>query len=154
MNVELEKVYNDKRYIIEKLMQLYLHELVLYFPMGFNSEICGYQYNLDKYFNDQHAYLIKDGSDILGFVFYNHYSDIHEISEIFILNNHKGQGIGEIAAKKIFDQFRGTWVIKAVPNSIKAENFWKKTINNYTNSNYEMNRTGKHDRAVFSFNNI
>jgi predicted acetyltransferase len=153
MNIELERVNSSDRYKIEKMMQLYLHDLGVHFPIEFDSEICEYRYKLDKYFEDQHAYLIKDGNNILGFMLVDNYIDYYEISEIFILNNYKGKGIGEKAVNKIFDQFKGRWVIKTVPNSLKAEKFWLKTISDYTRGKYELNRVGKYNRAEFVFDN-
>ena len=48
--------------------ELYLHDLSLYFPISFNSDVCKYDYNLDKYFEDNYAYFIKSNDNILGFV--------------------------------------------------------------------------------------
>jgi predicted acetyltransferase len=153
MNIELEKINNDKRDMLYKLVQLYLHDLSLDFSLAFDSEVCEYHYNLDKYFKTGYAYFIKDSTNIVGFILINYYVDTYELNELFVLNNYKRKGIGEIVVKKTFDEFRGNWVIKAVPNSIRAENFWTKTINNYTNGNYELKYMGDHKRPVFSFKN-
>ena len=68
MNIKLEKVRLEDRNKLERLLQLYLHDLSLYFPITFNSDICQYEYDLDKYFIDNYAYFIKSDKDILGFV--------------------------------------------------------------------------------------
>ena len=67
-NIKLEKVRLEDRNKLERLLQLYLHDLSLYFPITFNSDICQYEYDLDKYFIDNYAYFIKSDNDILGFV--------------------------------------------------------------------------------------
>ena len=59
MNIKLEKVRLEDRNKLERLLQLYLHDLSLYFPITFNSDICQYEYNEEylKYgFSD---YLLK-----------------------------------------------------------------------------------------------
>ena len=49
---------------------------------------------------------------------------------------------------------KGNWVIKSLPCSPKSENFWNKTIKNYTNDSYSIEHIGKYNRAVFRFSNI
>ena len=83
----------------------------------------------------------------------NNGNDNYEISEMFVLNNYKRKKIGEKAVTKIFDMYKGNWTIKAVPSSLIAENFWTKTVNNYTNGNFKIEHTGKYARAELYFNN-
>ncbi len=154
MNISLKKVESKERKKLEKLLQLYLHDLSLYFPIPFDSKVCEYEYDLDKYFDKNYAYFIKSDNDILGFVLVDdNLEDNYEISEIFVLNNYKGKKVGEEAVKKIFDIYKGNWTIKAVPLSPKAEAFWTKTVNNYTKGNYRLEHTGKYDRAELYFQN-
>ena len=155
MNIELEKVTAGERNKLEKLLQLYLHDLSMYFPITFDSSNCEYIYDdLDKYFSDNYAYFIKCKNDICGFILVdNNQDDNYEISEIFVLNNYKGKKIGETAVAKIFDMYKGNWVIKAVPSSPIAENFWTKTVDNYTNGDFKIEHTGKYARAELYFRN-
>ena len=85
MNIKLEKVRLEDRNKLERLLQLYLHDLSLYFPITFNSDICQYEYDLDKYFIDNYAYFIKSDKDILGFVLIDdNGNNNYEISEMFV----------------------------------------------------------------------
>ena len=154
MNISVEKVASSERKNLEKLLQLYLHDLSLYFPITFDSKVCEYEYDLNKYFDKNYAYFIKSSDDILGFVLVDdNLEDNYEISEMFVLNNYKGKKIGEEAVKKIFDIYKGNWTIKAVPLSPIAESFWKKAVNNYTNGNFRLEHTGKYNRAELYFKN-
>lgn len=154
MNVSVEKVTLNEKNNLEKLVQLYLHDLSLYFSITFDSKVCEYEYDLNKYFDKNYAYFIKSDNDILGFVLIDDNLECnYEISEMFVLNNYKKKNVGEEAAKKIFDIYKGNWTIKAVPLSPIAESFWKKTVNNYTNGNFRLEHTGKYNRAEFYFNN-
>lgn len=155
MNIELEKVTKDEKNKVEKLLQLYLHDLSMYFPITFDSSKCEYIYDdLDKYFTNNYAYFIKFKNNICGFIFIdNNKKDNYEISEMFILNNYKRKKVGETAVKKIFDMYKGNWTIKAVPSSKIAEKFWTKTIDNYTNGNFKIEHTGKYARAEIFFSN-
>lgn len=154
MNIELEKVKSKDRKKLEKLLQLYLHDLSQSFPIPFNSSNCQYEYNLDKYFIDNYAYFIKNNNNILGFILIDdNKNNNYEVSEIFILNNYKRKNIGSISISKIFDMYKGDWTIKAVPNSTLAESFWINIINNYTKNNYKKEYTGKYNRLELYFNN-
>lgn len=154
MEIKIERVKISERKKLENLLQLYLHDLSLYFPIEFNSKTCKYEYDLNKYFENDYAYFIKSSNDILGFILVdNNLNDNYEISEMFVLNNYKGKKIGEEAVKKIFNIYKGNWVIKAVPLSPLAESFWKKTVKNYTNGNFRLEHTGKYDRAELYFKN-
>ena len=144
MNIELIKVNKNEKEKLEKLLQLYLHDLSIYFPLDFDSEKCEYKYDLDKYFNNDFAYFIK--SD-------NNGESNYEISEMFVLNNYKNKKVGTISVIKAFALYKGKWTIKAVPKSEIAEKFWVKVISEYTNNNYELYHTGKYDRAELYFSN-
>ena len=154
MNIELKKVKLGEKTKLEKLLQLYLHDLNLYFTIPFNSNKCEYEYDLDKYFESNYAYFIKSEDEILGFILVDYNAnDNYEISEMFVLNNYKGKKIGEQAVTKVFDNYRGNWTIKAVPCSSVAEYFWNKVVNNYTNGNFKIEHTGKYNRAELYFTN-
>lgn len=153
-NIKLEKVRLEDRNKLERLLQLYLHDLSLYFPITFNSDICQYEYDLDKYFIDNYAYFIKSDNDILGFVLIDdNRNNNYEISEIFVLNNYKRNKIGKEVAIKVFDMYKGNWTIKSVPNSKVAESFWKMVVKDYTNNNYIEKYTGKYNRLEIYFSN-
>lgn len=154
MNIELIKVNKNEKEKLEKLLQLYLHDLSIYFPLDFDSEKCEYKYDLDKYFNNDFAYFIKSDNNILGFILIDNNGESNcEISEMFVLNNYKNKKVGTISVIKAFALYKGKWTIKAVPKSEIAEKFWVKVISEYTNNNYELYHNGKYDRAELYFSN-
>ena len=72
------------------------------------------------------------------------------------LKNVKGANEIIVKGKYYIDnpnEYKGNWVIKSLPCSPKSENFWNKTINKYTDGNFELEHIGKYNRAVFKFNN-
>lgn len=154
MNIELIKVNKNEKEKLEKLLQLYLHDLSIYFPLDFDSEKCEYKYDLDKYFNNDFAYFIKSDNNILGFILIdNNGESNYEISEMFVLNNYKNKKVGTISVIKAFALYKGKWTIKVVPKSEIAEKFWVKVVSEYTNNNYELYHTGKYNRAELYFSN-
>ena len=52
MEIKIERVKISERKKLENLLQLYLHDLSLYFPIEFNSKTCKYEYDLNKYFEN------------------------------------------------------------------------------------------------------
>ena len=80
----------------------------MYFPITFNSSKCEYIYDdLDKYFNDNYAYFIKNEKEVLGFILVDDNKNCnYEISEMFVLNNYKGKNIGEKVILEIFNIYR------------------------------------------------
>lgn len=59
MNITLTKVNKNEKNLLNNLMQLYLHDLSLYFPIDFDSKTCQYKYNLETYFYNNYTYFIK-----------------------------------------------------------------------------------------------
>lgn len=151
--MKLEEIKIEEKPKLEKLLQLYLHDLSYSFKIEFNNNTCEYLYDLSTYFKENKAYFIKIDNNIIGFILLDINKDYYEISEIFILNNYKKNHYGEQAINIIFDMYKGKWVIKAVPNSNVAELFWNKVINKYTKNNYKVIKTGKYSRPEYYFDN-
>lgn len=151
--MKLEEVSIKEKNKLEKLLQLYLHDISTYFKIEFNNETCGYLYDLSTYFQNNKAYFIIVDNKIVGFILIDINKNNYEISEIFILNNYKKNHYGKQAIEKIFDMYKGEWVIKAVPNSPVAEQFWNKVIREYTNNKFKIIKTGKYNRPEYYFNN-
>ena len=129
----LEKI-DKTNLIIGRLMQLYLHNISLYFPMNMDQETGLYIYDdLDSYLNAR--------------------EDKSVIQEMFILNNFKRKGIGSKAVKELLDSHKGNWEIKSLPLSEQAELFWINTVKEYTNNKFKVDYVGKFNRAVITFNN-
>lgn len=154
--ISLKKVNKNDIKLLDNLLQLYLHDISEYFPIDFDSKTCKYKYDsLDKYVDESnnYAYLFMNSNDIIGFTLIDCDNNYMVVQEMFILNNYKNIGLGKECISKVFDLYRGNWIIKSLPASPKSENFWKKAIEKYTNNNYNLKHTGKYNRAEFTFNN-
>lgn len=80
------------------------------------------------------------------------------LNELFILRPFRNKGVAEYAMTKIFNEFKGKWMLFTTPtdNNIKTINFWRKTLSNYTNNQFieedkELEHYGFH--KVFNFKN-
>lgn len=79
------------------------------------------------------------------------------VYEFFLLRPYRGKDIGSIAAKQIFDKFKGKWGLYVAPNGTnpRAESFWRKTISSYTNDKFQERQGETFDgcRLIFTFDN-
>ncbi len=154
--MELVQIKQKDLEILERLLQLYLHDISKYFPIEFEENTGLYLYDgLDKYFDGSknYAYFIKLEKKIAGFILVDSNENEKIIQEMFVLNHHKNKGIGKLAVCKVLENSKGNWIIKSLPNSEPAERFWDRTIKEYTNNSYHVEHVGRYNRAVFTFNN-
>lgn len=55
------------------------------------------------------------------------------MSQFFVVKKYRGRGIGQQAAKFIFDAIRGRWEVGQLAANRPAILFWNKVISRYTN---------------------
>lgn len=154
MKYKLEKVSLDKKDILYNLLQFALYDGSMYIENQLNEK-GEFNYTwFDNYFtdNDREAFFIKNEDNYLGFVMINEnlkFNDLGKsVAEFLIMPQYRRNHIGKRVAMEIFDMYRGIWEIEPIENSIEAYNFWKKTIQEYTDDEYET----KNDK-IFIFNN-
>lgn len=143
MEFYLERVKEDQKEILYRLLQYMLYEMSEY--ETFTIEEDGhfkYKY-FDLYFKEENrdAYFIKEEktNKLLGFAMVNTYMQIaekgHSIAEYLILPQYRRKNIGRKVAKQLFNNYEGTWEIKPAANE-RAYLFWKRVIEEYTNNHY------------------
>ena len=155
MNLILEKVTNDKKDVLYRLLQYSLFEESLNDGNEMNDEgIFEYKY-FDNYFtdDDRDAFFIKneETNKLLGFVMINTYmqksSNGHSIAEFMVIPKYRRNKIGKETAIKCFNMYKGNWEVSPSFGSEQAYTFWKKVIDEYTNKN------NKFIDGIFIFNN-
>ncbi len=110
---------------------------------------------------DRHPYLIKINDELAGFVLIHKQGTCPKtdwnMGEFFILAKFQGRGIGLQTAKEIWKIFPGNWEISVIPENIPALKFWRKSIQDFTNGqfqeqikkiNYDQDQP---DRYILSF---
>lgn len=89
---------------------------------------------------DNKTYLIKVNNEIAGFVLLDKLEILPEtdfnMGQFFILAKFQNCGIGQEVALEIFNTYKGKWSVGAIPQNIKALQFWRKVIDQYTASNF------------------
>ena len=155
MNYVLEKVDESKKDILYHLLQFSLYDGSQYIENDLNKE-CLYDYKwFNNYFTDldRDAYFIKNNDEYLGFVMVNENLKFNKsgkcIAEFLIMPRYRRNHIGKKVAIDIFNMYDGEWEVQPMENNPIAYAFWKNTINEYTNGNYEVKNDGIEDVFLF-----
>ena len=155
MNIYLEKVKEENKEVLYRLLEYSLYEESANDLNEMNEDaIFEYKY-FNSYFtdDDRDAYFIreKETNKILGFAMVNTYVQVfengHSIAEFMVIPKYRKNHIGKTVAFELFDRYRGNWEVSPSYNSCSALFFWNKVIKDYTSSNY------KFENDLFLFNN-
>jgi predicted acetyltransferase len=128
MNIFLEKVKEENKDILFRLLQYSLYEESANDLNEINEDaIFEYEY-FNSYFtdDDRDAYFIRelDTNKILGFAMINTYMQVfesgHSIAEFMVIPKYRRNHIGEKVAFELFDKYRGNWGISPSCNSDSA----------------------------------
>lgn len=120
-------------------------------------------FDLKNYFENPtcRVYLIRVGEELAGFVLLNSLGSCADtdwkMDEFFILAKFQGKGVGSHVATALFDQHPGMWEVTVIPENRMALSFWRKTIADYMQKQYQCEtkhiRPGQAQpyRVVFTF---
>lgn len=146
MEIYLDKVLEDKKDTLYRLLEYSLYEESLNDGTEMNDEaIFEYKY-FDKYFtdNDRDAFFIREQktNKLLGFVMINTYmqknDNGHSIAEFMVIPKYRRCKIEKKVAFECFNMYKGIWEVSPSYNSESAYLFWKKVIDEYTNGKNEF----------------
>ena len=155
MNIYLEKVKEENKEVLYRLLEYSLYEESANDLNEMNEDaIFEYKY-FNSYFtdDDRDAYFIreKETNKILGFAMVNTYVQVfengHSIAEFMVIPKYRKNNIGKKVAFELFDRYRGNWEVSPSYNSCSALFFWNKVIKDYTSSNDKL------ENDLFLFNN-
>ncbi|MDQ3654198.1 MAG: GNAT family N-acetyltransferase, partial [Chloroflexota bacterium] len=88
-------------------------------------------------------YIILAGGEMAGFVLKSSHSclgrptPVSNVSEFFVLRRWRGQGVGGMAARTLFDRFAGQWEVAQLRANVPARAFWLQVIDDYTHHRFE-----------------
>lgn len=142
MEIYLDRVLEDKKDTLYRLLEYSLYEESLNDGNEMNEDgIFEYKY-FDRYFtdDDRDAFFIKEKytNKLLGFVMINQYLQKcdtgHSIAEFMVIPKYRRCKIGKKVAFMCFDMYKGNWEVSPSYNSESAYLFWKNVIDEYTNN--------------------
>ena len=161
MNVELRKASFEERSIVQKMMELYLHDFSEFDGCDLDQYGLYSYYDLDYYFIEEtHAcYVVQVEGKWAGLALianYGHFEgNQRSMEEFFILRKYRKQGLGEKIASDIFRLHPARWEVEVQACNPLAQQFWRKTIGNFTGGAMRevMLNNEKWHGPVFCFDN-
>ena len=138
MNIDVLMASTGDKALIQRMMELYLHDFSEFDGSELNEHgYFGYPY-LDHYWTERgrHPFLVRVDGKLAGFVLVNRYTYLpgndRSIAEFFIMRKYRRQGVGKTAAFCIFDRLRGRWEVQEISANAPAQQFWRAVIAEYT----------------------
>ena len=178
MEVKVVLANEENANIIKNIYPLYLHDLSEFYGDVPNEygiyedepiKTLAEQYNVQNVWfqkpNKLFPFIIMvdekpAGFDLVSTGEYAPKGMDYYVFEFFLLRPYRGKDIASIAAKQVFDKFKGKWglYVAASGANLRAEKFWRKTISDYTKDDFEekWGPTGPifdGPRRIFTFNN-
>ena len=144
MDVEIQPAQLADKSILRNLMELYVYDFSEYMQWDVDAHgLFGYKY-LDQYWTepDRFPFLIRASGKLAGFVLVREIASgdnepTYSMAEFFILRKYRQQGVGRIAARRMFDLFPGQWSVIELEENVSGQAFWRKVISEYTDGNYQ-----------------
>lgn len=144
MNVLLKKVAIEDNQVLRNLLELYQYDFSEFDKADVNDHgLYGYKY-LDHYWTEpgRNPFFIMVEDNLAGFVLVNDFcylckpGEARAISEFFVMKKYRRMGVGEVAARTVFEMFPGKWEVVQHPENKSSITFWEKVISEITRGQY------------------
>jgi predicted acetyltransferase len=132
--VIVEEAAFERRELLVRLSQLYLHDLSA--VEGWNVDERGSfgEDDLDGCWTDQqrHPFVIHADGQVAGFAIVDQgshvteESDVFDMAEFFILRRWRHLGVGREATRQLLRRFPGRWEVRPFPGYRPGEEFWRR----------------------------
>jgi predicted acetyltransferase len=129
------------RQALGRMLELYQYELSDIWDQDLDPTGL-YGYNLDYYWKDTNctAYVATIGGNYAGFALVDDQVKVGEgqfwMDQFCVLKKYQRRGIGTALAIYVFADKRGKWEVGQMPQNLRAQQFWRKTIGDFTAGNY------------------
>jgi predicted acetyltransferase len=157
MQVELLTAGVSDKPVIANLLQLYLHDFTDFAGWAINEHgLFDYPW-LDYYWRDpdREPFLMRVDGELAGFALV-HTSGaggkrVHHLAEFFVLRKFRRKGVGEVAARHLFDRMPGVWSVAQIDPNIAAQHFWRKVVHRYTGGAFTERHDDDRGRVIQEF---
>jgi predicted acetyltransferase len=126
-----------ERALLQRMLELYQHDLsgIWDQDLDANGE---YGYALDRYWDNPACtpYLIRVDGYAAGFALVDNKvkipGDEFWMDQFFIIKKYRGNGVGAMAAKRVFALHPGQWQVGQMTANHAAQSFWRQVIGEWT----------------------
>ncbi len=158
MNIRVTAATEMHTGIISKMLQEYLSYLSTFerIEIDQNGEFI-YPY-LDLYWEElsRSAFLIVAEDLVIGFALIREVKEeldmaYMSVAEFYVIPTFQRKGVGEKAARLLFDLYPGNWRLSVIRKNLNGLKFWRKVLKGYTGNEIKEKRGTT--AVLFSFYN-
>jgi predicted acetyltransferase len=144
LNVEVSPAALQEKPVLRHLLELYKHDLSEFTGDDLDAHgLFGYGY-LDHYWTEPARWplLFRLHGRLAGFALVTDRTLLpesaggHDLTEFFVLRAYRRRGVGNVAARQLFDRFPGRWEVRELAENAPAIAFWRRVIDGYTGGRY------------------
>ncbi len=154
MEIDLKLAEYDEKYLLKKMLELYMYDLSSFENLDLNEfGEYGYRY-LDLYWveSERFPFILRVNQKLAGFALINKFAYSKGIdftvAEFFILKKYRSEGLGRKLALKMFQQFFGRWEVRTLTKNIRAKKFWREIIEQYASESMKEFTDNVKDKEV------
>jgi predicted acetyltransferase len=139
-DVELVPLTDENRPVVERLWQLYKHDLSEFRDSHPGTDGMFKPGHLPYYFGepDRCGFLIRAGGNLAGFVLVGGVvQEPRHIGEFFIARSARRRRIGYAVANRLLRMYPGRWEIAFQEENPKAARFWRQVATDAAGSNWQ-----------------
>lgn len=126
---------------IRRMLELYQHDLSDIWDQ--DLDVHGeYGYALDRYWQAplHQAFVFRVGGHYAGLALVDDDVRLRDsqlwLAQFFVLKKYRRRGLGEQAARQVFDHLRGRWEVGQMAGNRPALAFWRQVIGRYTQGRF------------------
>jgi len=145
VNVQISVAGPEEQARLKALFELYAYDFSELLGLDVGDDGRFRSPALDAYWTDprRHAFLIRVDERLAGFMLVQERSrltgedGVRDVAEFFVMRRYRRHGIGEQAARWLFDRFRGRWEVRQKPENEAAIAFWRRVVDRYSGGRFE-----------------
>ncbi len=145
MDVQVTAAGADERARLGALFELYTYDFSELLGLDVGDDGRFGARSLDVYWSAprRHPFLIRVDGRLAGFALVHGQSHltgdeaVTDMAEFFVLRKYRRRGVGERAARFLFDRFRGRWEVREKRENQAATAFWRRVIARYTGGRFD-----------------
>ena len=154
VKVTLEEAGPEAVPVLRRMMQLYLYDLGTIDGWNISADgVFGNPEKIERFWTERgrRSFFIYADTALAGFALIRDEATYagpgtHEISEFFVLRKFRRLGVGEEAARMLFDLAPGPWELSQLASNVVAQQFWRAVIDRYTGGKFsETDEAHDHD---------
>ena len=161
MNFELRETTLADRAVVDRLMELYLHDFSEFDGSDVDEHGLYRYYDLDYYWMEpaRAALVVQVEGKWAGFVLTSDEIQLEggerSVAEFFILRKYRRSGLGTRVAEALFERTLAQWEVGVHLSNAPACAFWRRMIANYTGGKFREVMFDNEDwhGPVFTFDN-